>query len=96
MAQYRTQSKIIADILATARDMNTDGRGRGHHHAPEEGERLLQQDDQAHRRTSSARASLEEITLEKNAKYRISDKGMTFLQAYNQFEDFAQSFGLRL
>ena len=29
MAQYRTQGKIIADILATARDMNTDGKGWG-------------------------------------------------------------------
>ena len=34
--------------------------------------------------------------MEKNAKYKISDKGMMFLQAYVQFEDFAQSFGLRL
>ena len=29
MPQYRTQGKIIADILTTARDMNTDGQGVG-------------------------------------------------------------------
>ena len=29
MPQYRTQGKIIADILATARDMNQDGQGVG-------------------------------------------------------------------
>jgi len=34
--------------------------------------------------------------LEKNAKYKISERGITFLTAYSQFEDFAQSFGLRL
>jgi predicted transcriptional regulator len=39
---------------------------------------------------------LEEHMLEKNAKYKISERGITFLTAYSQFEDFAQSFGLRL
>ena len=56
MAQYRTQTKIIADILVTARDMNTAGDGVGHHDPAEEGQRLLQQDDQAHRRPRRARA----------------------------------------
>ena len=37
-----------------------------------------------------------EETMERACKYRISDKGMMFLQAYVQFEDFAQSYGLRL
>ena len=37
-----------------------------------------------------------EETLEKNPKYKISDKGRMFLQQYVQFEDFAQSYGLRL
>ena len=29
MTQYRTQVKIIADVLCTARDMNTEGNGVG-------------------------------------------------------------------
>ena len=37
-----------------------------------------------------------ENTLEKTSRYRISDKGMQFLHAYSQFQDFAQSYGLRL
>jgi predicted transcriptional regulator len=39
---------------------------------------------------------LVELDLEKSAKYKISDKGLSFLHAYGQFEDFAQSFGLKL
>ena len=39
---------------------------------------------------------LEELNLEKTAKYKISERGRSFLTAYFQFEDFAQSFGLKL
>ena len=60
MAQYRTQSKIIADILATARDMNTDGQGVGITTLLRTRERLLQQDDQAHRRPGGRGLLLEE------------------------------------
>jgi hypothetical protein len=37
-----------------------------------------------------------ELNGEKISKYMISEKGIQFLVAYHQFEDFAQSFGLRL
>ena len=95
MPQYRTQGKIIADILATARDMNTDGHGVGI-------TTLLRRGNVSYSRMTklivelvSAGLLLEE-TLERASKYRISDKGMMFLRAYTQFEDFAQSYGLRL
>jgi len=39
---------------------------------------------------------LVELNSEKISKYMISEKGIQFLAAYYQFEDFAQSFGLRL
>jgi predicted transcriptional regulator len=29
LAQYRTQLRIIADVLSTARDMNSEGNGVG-------------------------------------------------------------------
>ena len=95
MPQYRTQGKIIADILTTARDMNTDGQGVGI-------TTLLRRGNVSYSRMTKLLVDLVgaglllEETLEKASKYRISDKGMLFLQAYVQFEDFAQSYGLRL
>jgi predicted transcriptional regulator len=95
MPQYRTQGKIIADILATARDMNTDGQGVGI-------TTLLRRGNVSYSRMTKLIVELVgaglllEETLEKASKYRISDKGRTFLQAYFQFEDFAQSYGLKL
>jgi predicted transcriptional regulator len=95
MAQYRTQTRIIADILVTARDMNTAGDGVGI-------TTLLRKGNVSYNRMTKLIADLvgagllEELTLEKNSKYKISERGITFLAAYDQFEDFAQSFGLRL
>jgi predicted transcriptional regulator len=95
MPQYRTQGKIIADILTTARDMNTDGQGVGI-------TTLLRRGNVSYTRMTKLIVELVgaglllEETMERAPKYRISDKGMMFLQTYFQFEDFAQSFGLRL
>lgn len=95
MPQYRTQGKIIADILTTARDMNQDGQGVGI-------TTLLRRGNVSYTRLTKLIVDLVgaglllEETLEKSSKYRISDKGMMFLQQYVQFEDFAQSYGLRL
>jgi predicted transcriptional regulator len=95
MPQYRTQGKIIADILTTARDLNQDGQGVGI-------TTLLRRGNVAYTRMTKLIVELVgaglllEETLEKNAKYKISDKGVMFLRAYVQFEDFAQSYGLKL
>jgi predicted transcriptional regulator len=95
VAPYRTQTKIIADILMTARDMNTGGDGVGI-------TMLLRRGNVSYSRMTKliidlvGAGLLLELTAEKNANYKISDKGMTFLRAYGQFEEFAQSFGLRL
>jgi len=95
MAQYRTQTKIIADILTTARDMNTGGDGVGI-------TTLLRRGNVSYARMTKlitdlvGAGLLVELNVEKNSKYAISDKGLSFLQAYVHFEDFAQSFGLRL
>ncbi|HVC26841.1 MAG TPA: winged helix-turn-helix domain-containing protein [Nitrososphaerales archaeon] len=95
MPQYRTQGKIIADILATARDLNQDGQGVGI-------TTLLRRGNVSYSRMAKLIVELVgaglllEETLEKNAKYKISDKGIMFLQQFVQFEDFAQSYGLRL
>jgi predicted transcriptional regulator len=95
MAQYRTQVKIIADVLSTARDMNTEGTGVGI-------TALLRRGNMSYGRMTKLLSELvgagllTELGGEKISKYTISEKGIQFLAAYHSFEDFAQSFGLRL
>jgi len=95
MAQYRTQVRIIADVLSTARDMNTEGSGVGI-------TTLLRKGNMSYTRMTKLLSELVgsgllvELNAEKISKYRISDKGLEFLAAYSNFEGFAQSFGLRL
>lgn len=95
MAQYRTQVRIIADVLSTARDMNTEGSGVGI-------TALLRGGNMSYSRMSRLLSDLVgsgllvELNSEKISKYMISEKGLQFLAAYQHFEDFAQSFGLRL
>lgn len=95
MSQYRTQVRIIADVLSTARDMNTEGIGVGV-------TTLLRRGNMSYTRMSKLLSELVgsgllvELNGEKISKYKISEKGLQFLAAYHNFEDFAQSFGLRL
>lgn len=95
MAQYRTQVRIIADVLSTARDMNTEGEGVGI-------TTLLRKGNMSYTRMTKLLSELVgaglllEMNAEKISKYMISDKGIQFLGAYHNFENFAQSFGLRL
>ncbi len=95
MAQYRTQTKIVADVLIAARDMNQSGDGVGI-------TLLLRRGNVSYSRMMKLISELvgagllEQLTAEKIAKYKISEKGLSFLSAYVQFEDFAQSFGLKL
>jgi len=95
MAQYRTQVRIIADVLSTARDSNTEGTGVGV-------TTLLRKGNMSYTRMSKLLSELVgsgllvELNREKISKYVISDRGIQFLAAYSSFEDFAQSFGLRL
>ena len=95
MTQYRTQVRIIADVLSTARDMNTEGTGVGI-------TTLLRKGNMSYSRMTKMLSELVssgllvELNSEKVSKYMISDKGLQFLSVYTNFEDFAQSFGLRL
>jgi predicted transcriptional regulator len=95
MAQYRTQARIIADVLTTARDMNTEGSGVGI-------TALLRGGNMSYSRMAKLLSELVgsglllELNKEKISRYMISEKGLQFLAAYYQFDDFAQSFGLRL
>jgi predicted transcriptional regulator len=95
MVQYRTQVRIIADVLSTARDQNTEGTGVGV-------TTLLRRGNMSYSRMAKLLSELVgsglllELNGEKISKYMISQKGIQFLTAYYAFEDFAQSFGLRL
>lgn len=95
MGQYRTQVKIIADVLSTARDMKGEEGGVGI-------TVLLRKGNMSYTRMSKlitelvGSGLLVELNGEKVAKYRISEKGIEFLTAYANFESFASSFGLRL
>ena len=95
MSQYRTQVRIIADVLTTARDMNTEGAGVGI-------TTLLRKGNMSCTRMTKLLSELVgaglllEMNSDKISKYMISDKGIQFLGAYHNFEKFASSFGLRL
>jgi predicted transcriptional regulator len=87
--------KIIADVLCTARDMNTEGSGVGI-------TMLLRKGNMSYTRMTRLLSDLVgsgllvELNTEKVSKYMISDRGLEFLKVYSTFEDFALSFGLRL
>ena len=95
MAQYRTQARIVADILSTARDLSVDNGGVGI-------TALLRKGNVSYSRMSKlitdlvGSGLLVETTDEKAAKYKISEKGLRFLAEFSQFENFSNSFGLRL
>ena len=95
MAQYRTQFRIIADVLSTARDMNTEGTGVGI-------TTLLRRGNLSYGRMTKLLSELVgsgllvEVNGERISRYMISERGIQFLSIYANFEDFASSFGLRL
>jgi predicted transcriptional regulator len=93
LAGYRTHVSIIADILSTAKKYSYEGYENGATVT-----HLIRRANVPHQRLSSMVSRLKESGLlyEDSAKYRISDKGILFLNAYTEFKDFAQSFGLKV
>jgi len=87
--------RIIADVLSTAKEMNVEGNGVGI-------TTLLRKGNMSYSRMTKLISELVgsgllvELSGEKASRYMISEKGIRFLAAYRNFEDFAQSFGLRL
>lgn len=95
MAQYRTQTKIMADVLTAARDMNTVGEGVGI-------TTLVRKGNLSYSRLTKLITGLVgaglliEVSEKENLRYKITEKGIRFLYTYNEFQDFAQSYGLQL
>ena len=95
MAEYRTHMRIIGDILYTARDDHQDGGGAGVTH-------LIRKANVPHAKISGILKTLVSQGLLEKAggpgasRYRISPSGREFLQAYQTFTRFADSFGLAI
>jgi len=91
---YRNSLRIVVDILTIARDSDSE-KGVGI-------TTLLRKGNISYSRLTRLLKDLvrcgliEEINAERGTRYRISDQGRQFLIAYSRFEEFAQSFGLRL
>jgi len=96
MAEYRTRIRIIADILATARDDPEDEYGATVTY-------LLKKTNMSYPRISETlkmlvRQGLMEMddTVAASNRYKISQNGREFLQAYRTFTEFANDYGLNI
>ena len=94
-AVYRTHMSIIGDILSTTRDESPDEAGSSVTY-------LIRKANVSHGRLSKIldtlvqQGLLEQSSSDRACKYRISERGRDFLQAYKGFREFADSFGLRI
>ena len=92
---YRSQLRIIADILRVARD-----------HCDDDGtvkvSVILRKANLSYSRLSSLleelikKGLLQAEERERGQAYRLTKKGMDFLTEYEKFERFARGYGLRL
>lgn len=95
MAEYRTHMKIIGDILSTTRDDLQDDEGATVTY-------LIRKTNISHSRISRilktlvSQGLLEQIESQGSNKYKISQSGREFLQAYYTFSSFANNFGLTI
>ncbi|MBT3329563.1 MAG: MarR family transcriptional regulator [Nitrosopumilus sp.] len=95
MAEYRTHMKIIGDILATTRDDLQDEDGATVTY-------LIRKANISHSRISKilktlvSQGLLERADVQGSNKYKISQNGREFLQAYYSFTNFADNFGLSI
>jgi len=95
MAEYRTHMRIIGDILHTTRDELQDDDGASVTY-------LIRKANIPHARISRilttlvSQGLLEQVGDSGPSKYRISQSGREFLQAYQSFSKFADNFGLTI
>ena len=84
MAEYRTHMKIIGDILSTTKDDLQDGNGASVTY-------LIRKANVSHSRISRilttlvSQGLLERVENHGSNKYKISQSGREFLQAYYAF-----------
>jgi len=94
MTPYRTHIKIIGEILSTTKeDIETDGASVTF---------LIRKANVSHSRISKilktlvSQGLLEQVESNASTKYKISQSGREFLEAYKNFSEFADSFGLNI
>jgi predicted transcriptional regulator len=91
MAEYRTHMKIIGDILSTTRDDLQDEDGATVTY-------LIRKANISHSRISRilktlvSQGLLEKVDSQGSNKYKISQTGREFLQAYKTFSGFATNY----
>ena len=94
-AAHRTHVSIIADILQIARECSYE-RSEGGATVTY----LIRKANVPHQRLSNIVTVLKQGGLlqemPKESRYRISEKGLAFLHAYESFRGFAETFGLRI
>lgn len=92
---YRTHVSIIADVLATAKEYSYEGYDNGASVT-----HLIRKANVPHQRLSTIVTQLKQSGLlqevPSQSKYKISERGLEFLNAYNNFKGFAESFGLKV
>tara|TARA_B100000745_G_C20033928_1_gene352082 strand:- start:221 stop:508 length:288 start_codon:yes stop_codon:yes gene_type:complete len=95
MAAYRTKMKIIGEILSTTRDDLQDDDGATVTY-------LIRKANVSHSRISNllktlvSQGLLEQVKSQGSNKYKISQNGREFLQAYYSFTNFTDNFGLSI
>jgi predicted transcriptional regulator len=94
MQQYRNRFKIIADVLSVALTSSEEGGA-----SPSV---LMRRSNLSYRGLEQLLSQLLSVGFimekqeGKGVRYVVSAKGCDYLAHYNQFETFAQSYGLRL
>ena len=95
MVTYRTQIKIVADVLSATKDNHYESEGVGI-------SVILRKANISYSRLANLLSELVssgllfEIPQTRGSRYRISGQGIQFLHEYSKFEEFTEAFGLRL
>ena len=90
MSVYRSQVKIVADVLSSINDGSEGQSGLGI-------TRIIQKANLSYgRATKIVTRLVEQITVDNNQRYVLSHKGIEYLRSHSDFADFAESFGMKL
>jgi predicted transcriptional regulator len=90
---YRSQVRVIADLLRAVRDDSEDGA---------KVTVLLRKANMSYSRMIDLTEQLVEngllvkIPIERGSLYKLSDKGREFLSSMETFEEYAEAFGLKI
>ena len=91
MSVYRSQVKIVADVLSSINDGNDGETGLGI-------TRIIQKANLSYGRATKIITRLvdsgliEQVTVNNNQRYILSHKGIEYLRSHSDFADFAESF----